>query len=48
MLQASSDPCPACNGTGRVRSVDSAALQLLRTLEARAAAGGLLSITVEA
>ncbi|MEO0712850.1 MAG: ribonuclease E/G [Pseudomonadota bacterium] len=48
VLQASSDPCPACNGTGRVRSVDSAALQLLRTLEARAAAGGLLSITVEA
>ncbi|MEM9740037.1 MAG: Rne/Rng family ribonuclease [Pseudomonadota bacterium] len=47
-LQATSDPCPACNGTGRVRSVESAALQLLRAIEARAATGGLKSITVEA
>ncbi len=47
-LQATSDPCPACNGTGRVRSVESATLQLLRAIEARAAHGGLKSITVEA
>ena len=48
VLQASSDPCEACNGTGRRRSVPSAALQLLRALEARAAGGGLASITVHA
>ena len=47
-LQATSDPCPSCNGTGRVRSVESATLQLLRAIEARAAHGGLKSITVEA
>ena len=47
-LQATSDPCPACDGTGRVRSVPSAGLQLLRAIEARAAHGGLKSITVEA
>ncbi|WP_300378974.1 Rne/Rng family ribonuclease [Henriciella sp.] len=48
VLQATSDPCDACNGTGRRRSVSSAALQLLRTLEARASGGGLASITVHA
>ncbi len=48
VLQATSDPCDACNGTGRRRSVPSAALQLLRALEARAAGGGLSSITVHA
>lgn len=47
-LQATSDPCPSCHGTGRVRSVASAGLQLLRAIEARAAPGGLKSITVEA
>ena len=48
VLQATSDPCEVCNGTGRRRSVPSAALQLLRALEARAAGGGLSSITVHA
>lgn len=48
VLQATSEPCRTCNGTGRIRSVGSAALQLLRAIEARAATGGLLSITVEA
>ncbi len=48
VLQATSDPCDACKGTGRRRSVPSAALQLLRALEARAASGGLASITVHA
>lgn len=48
VLDSSSDPCAHCNGTGRVRSVQSAALQLLRALEARAAGGGLLSLTAEA
>lgn len=35
VLQATSDPCPACNGTGRRRSIPSAALQLIRAIEAR-------------
>ncbi|MGB3625386.1 MAG: ribonuclease E/G, partial [Henriciella sp.] len=48
VLQATSDPCDACNGTGRRRSVPSAALQLLRALEARASGGGLAAITVHA
>ncbi|WP_084419147.1 Rne/Rng family ribonuclease [Henriciella litoralis] len=48
VLQATSDPCEVCSGTGRRRSVPSAALQLLRALEARAAGGGLASITVHA
>ncbi|MEL6258088.1 MAG: ribonuclease E/G, partial [Pseudomonadota bacterium] len=48
VLDSSSDPCSACKGTGRIRSVESAALQLLRALEARAWTGGLLSITIEA
>lgn len=48
VLQATSDPCPACNGTGRRRSIPSAALQLIRAIEARAAMGGLKSISVKA
>ncbi len=47
-LQATSDPCPACNGTGRVRSVSSAALQLIRSIQARCSGGDLKSLTVEA
>ncbi|MFN4224951.1 MAG: Rne/Rng family ribonuclease [Hyphomonas sp.] len=48
VLQATSDPCQACNGTGRRRSIPSAALQLIRAIEARAAMGGLKSISVKA
>ncbi|MFN4023972.1 MAG: ribonuclease E/G [Hyphomonas sp.] len=48
VLQATSDPCPACNGTGRRRSIPSAALQLIRAIEARAATGGLKGIAVKA
>ncbi len=48
VLQATSDPCEACHGTGRVRSVPSAALQLVRAIEARAGGGGLKSVTLEA
>ncbi|MBY9065365.1 ribonuclease E/G [Hyphomonas sp. WL0036] len=48
VLQATSDPCPACNGTGRRRSIPSAALQLIRAIEARAATGGLRGIAVKA
>ncbi|MCL4131148.1 UNVERIFIED_CONTAM: hypothetical protein GTU68_000031 [Idotea baltica] len=48
VLQATSDPCSVCNGTGRNRSIPSAALQLIRAIEARASSGGLKSITVKA
>ncbi|MAK62097.1 MAG: ribonuclease E/G [Ponticaulis sp.] len=37
ILDSSSDPCDACNGTGHVRSVESAALHLLRAIEGRCA-----------
>ncbi len=48
VLQATSDPCTACNGSGRRRSISSAALQLIRAIEARASTGGLKSISVKA
>ncbi len=48
VLQATSDKCEACDGTGRRRSIPSAALQLLRAVEARAAGGGLRGMTVTA
>ncbi|MEM7766373.1 MAG: ribonuclease E/G [Pseudomonadota bacterium] len=48
ILQASSEVCEACNGTGRRRSVESAALQLIRAMESRAADGTLKSLRVEA
>jgi ribonuclease E len=33
VAEASTQPCPHCEGTGRVRSIDSAALQVLRNIE---------------
>ncbi len=48
VLQATSAKCESCDGTGRRRSTSSAALQLLRAVEARAAGGGLRGITVTA
>ena len=48
VLQATSDPCEACNGTGRRRSIPSAALQLIRAIEARSSMGGLKAISVKA
>ena len=48
VLQATSEKCDACDGTGRRRSIPSSALQLLRAIEARAAGGGLRSMTVTA
>lgn len=48
VLQATSDKCDACDGTGRRRSISSAALQLLRAIDARAAGGGLRGMTVTA
>jgi ribonuclease E len=37
VLELSSEPCPHCASTGRVRSTESAAIQVLRMIEARAA-----------
>ena len=48
VLQATSEKCEACDGTGRRRSIPSAALQLLRAIEARASGGGLRGMTVTA
>jgi ribonuclease E len=48
VMQATSDKCEACDGTGRRRSIPSSALQLLRAVEARAAGGGLKGMTVTA
>ena len=48
VYESSSTPCESCNGNGRQRSIESAALQLLRAIEARAGGGHLLSLSVEA
>lgn len=48
VMQAISERCEACDGTGWRRSIPSAALQVLRAIEARSAGGGLKSITVTA
>ncbi len=48
VLELSSEPCAHCGGTGRVRSVESAALQQLRTIEARAADDRVQTVHVEA
>ncbi len=48
VLQVTSEKCDACDGTGRRRSISSAALQLLRAIEARAAGGGLRGMSVTA
>ncbi|MEQ8745186.1 Rne/Rng family ribonuclease [Pyruvatibacter sp.] len=39
VLEGSTDACPHCKGTGIVRSSESAALQVLRAIEAEAAKG---------
>ncbi len=33
LLEASSQPCPHCNGTGHIRSIESTALHVLRAIE---------------
>lgn len=40
-------PCPTCTGTGRVPSIESLGLNLLRRIEARAATGRLMKARVE-
>lgn len=48
VMQATSEKCDACHGTGRRRSIPSAALQIIRAIESRAGGGGLKAITVTA
>ncbi|MBU6320119.1 MAG: ribonuclease E/G [Alphaproteobacteria bacterium] len=48
VLELSSEVCDHCAGTGRVRAIGSAALQLLRTIEARAADDRVDTINVQA
>jgi ribonuclease E len=48
VLELSSEPCDHCGGTGRMRSIESAAIQLLRAIEARAADDRVESVHVEA
>jgi len=40
-------PCPTCSGTGRVASIESLGLNLVRRIEARAATGRLMKARVE-
>ena len=40
-------PCPTCSGTGRVPSIESLGLNLLRRIEARAATGRLMKARIE-
>jgi ribonuclease E len=40
-------PCPTCNGTGHVPTVEALGLNLVRRIEARAASGRLLKVRVE-
>ena len=48
VLELSSEPCSHCGGTGRTRSIESAAIQLLRTIEARAADDRVQTVHVDA
>jgi len=48
VLELSSEVCDHCGGTGRVRSIESAAIQLMRTIEARAADDRVQAVHVEA
>ncbi len=48
VLELSSEVCDHCGGTGRMRSIESAAIQLLRMVEARAADDRVESVHVEA
>jgi len=48
VLELSSEPCDHCGGTGRTRSIESAAIQLLRMIEARAADDRVQTVHVNA
>jgi len=46
VLEGSTVPCPHCQGTGMIRSTESAALQVLRAIEAEAAKGRAKALDV--
>ncbi|MBB36265.1 MAG: ribonuclease E/G [Hirschia sp.] len=48
VLELSSEPCPHCTGTGRTRSIESAALQLLRAIGERCADSKVELVKVKA
>ena len=48
VLELSSTPCPHCSGTGRTRSIESSALQLLRAIGERCADPKVQQVTVKA
>ena len=48
MIEASTQPCPACHGTGLVRSDDSLALSILRQLEEEGTRGRSREVLVKA
>ena len=48
VLELSSEPCPHCSGTGRIRSLESAALQLLRAIGERCADPRVQVVKVQA
>jgi ribonuclease E len=45
MLEGSTNPCPMCQGTGIVRSIESVALDVLRSLEDRLLTEGVMPLT---
>ncbi len=46
-LEGTTMPCPHCEGTGRIRSVDSAALSAMRAIDMEAMTNGAGAITVK-
>jgi ribonuclease E len=44
MLEGSTKPCPMCQGTGMVRSVESVALDILRSIEDRLITDGIIPL----
>jgi ribonuclease E len=47
VLEGTTVPCPHCEGQGRIRSVDSAALSAMRTIDLEAMQNGAGAITVK-
>jgi ribonuclease E len=47
VLEGTTIPCPHCEGQGRIRSVDSAALSAMRTIDLEAMQNGAGAITVK-
>jgi len=48
LAEASTQPCPHCGGTGFIRSVESTALYVLRSIEERASAAARPSMHLRA